>query len=149
MGASNKTIHDHTQEVTGTNAGIKRSDKRCKPLTQQVTGNKVSVPWRPAKRRSQELFRRKVGHWADGAGNEDGQDWGETKEGGEEGDAVATSLDKEVRKHRGRGGREKKSFVASGGSCCKAGNGMSSFLLGLACSFRLWMRPLLFSRRVA
>lgn len=47
----------------------------------------MGVPWRPAKRQNQELFAQKVGFWADGAADE-------------EGDAAATALDKEVRAWR-------------------------------------------------
>ncbi|CAN0565049.1 unnamed protein product, partial [Ectocarpus sp. 12 AP-2014] len=36
----------------------------------EVTGNKVTVPWRPAKRKSQDLFREKVGFWGDATGDE-------------------------------------------------------------------------------
>lgn len=63
------------------------------PRTTQVTGNKVGVPWRPAKRQNQELFRQKVGFWADGAAGEEGAGGGDEGDG----DTAATALDREVR----------------------------------------------------
>ena len=50
----------------------------------------MGVPWRPTKRKSQDLFQQKVGFWADEAAGEEGA-------GGGEGDGAAAALDKEVR----------------------------------------------------
>lgn len=39
-----------------------------------MTGNKVAVAWRPAKRQKQELFGQGVGFWGDGKDGKCGDD---------------------------------------------------------------------------
>lgn len=76
----------------------------------QVTGNKVSTPWRPGKRQKQELFAQKVGFWGEGEEEGDGEKSGEG-EGGRDRDAAAT-LNGEVRKG-GRGGEEGRGHICT------------------------------------